>query len=259
MKKFLLSLSPIGLISMASLLLVSCSKNNSNISTNNVVKKTDNKSSNTYKTNSDIVYKKEINNKEPLNKEKIDKQIQNDEPIYVPKLSDELLNEKKNIEELLKDSSKVEEIKNYVEDQFYRNTYLKNKKIKIQKLNDYKEKVLSELFNKNDFQKIKDELIKIIKEVIEITKDSKDKNDFEQKLKTYEKLSIDRELKNGILAEMEFVFNKKISIEQESATKTEFNKFVKEVETLISEKNTNELKEKLFKLVDEISNLESNN
>ncbi|WFQ91050.1 hypothetical protein MFERI13461_00484 [Mycoplasma feriruminatoris] len=255
MKKILLSLSSITLLSLSSFLLVSCSRNTSN-NTNNVVKKTDNKSSNTYKTNSDIVYKK-INNKEPLNKEKIDKQIQNDEPIYVPKLSDELLNEKKNIEELLKDLSKVEEIKNYVEDQFYRNTYLKNKKIKIQKLNDYKEKVLSELFNKNDFQKIKDELIKIIKEVIEITKDSKDKNDFEQKLKTYEKLSIDRELKNGILAEMEFVFNKKISIEQESATKTEFNKFVKEVETLISQKNTTELKNKLFKLVDEISNLES--
>lgn len=181
--------------------------------------------------------------------------MQNDEPTENNMNLDSLSEEKKRISNLLKDLTKIDQIKTIAEELIYRKQYLINKKNKVEEWNKYQNKILS-LFKEKKFDQVKEELLKLLKETIEIVSNKKS---FEEKIKTYENIGITVELKDGLLLEFKLFFETKFSINQEKETTLTISKFLEEIEQLISQKNHSELKNKLFELVDQIEQLEKNN
>ncbi|QVK06352.1 hypothetical protein [Mycoplasma mycoides] len=276
MKKSLFVLSFLTILS-SSILVVSCKNNNINNNSEHIKDNSEskNKHNNQNNTNSknDITIKNPINkedqpkhiddslNKNPETKKEENNQItnstnqQNDQPTEKEPNPDNLSREKENILSLLKDLNNNQQIKSYVEELITRKEHLISDQNKNKLWTEYNEKI-SNWFNKKQYEEIKKELLKLLKEVEEI---SKDKKSIEDKIKAYKDINVTEDRKDGILIEFKFFFETKFSINQEEKTNSEISKFLKEIEQLIFQKNHGELKNKLFELVDQIEQLEKNN
>ncbi|WFQ92713.1 hypothetical protein [Mycoplasma feriruminatoris] len=252
MKKILSFLTITISLALSPSLVISCIKNNKKSATN---------SNNTViKKNSDISKKfkneaKQDSNYSKKNNNNLNgfRNEQNDETLKNNNEQGILSGEKEHIKVLLSDLSKYDEIKSYVEELIVKKQDLYNDQIKEKKWNDYKDKILN-LFGQKQFQQIKEELLKLLEKTIEVVLNNK--KPFEEKLKTYKDITVTEHLKDGLLVEFEFVFNTKLSTILQTESNSIIENFLEEINKLISQKNTEELKNKLFKLVDEISQLE---
>nr|VZR97894.1 hypothetical protein MF5295_00522 [Mycoplasma feriruminatoris] len=258
MKRNLIIFGSLTILS-SSFLIVSCTRQNSNIKIKNEKVNTDtNKTINNKKDKNDK--QKDKNNSNPNPKEpNIKDPNKNIDSNNVNMLNDDSNNnlttnseEEQNIVNLLKDWNRQQDIKNYSEEQIGKKQYLINEKNKNSQLVKYDKKI-RDLFNKKQFEELKKEFINLLNEVIEIVSDKKP---FEDKLQTYKNLDFSKHLIEGILEDLKLLVETKFSITQEIKDKTMTSKFLDEINKLISQKNTEELKNKLFKLVDEISQLE---
>ncbi|WFQ91872.1 hypothetical protein MFERI14815_00485 [Mycoplasma feriruminatoris] len=257
MKKGVIILSLIT-FSFYSLLVVSCKRIESNKGTNYINNVSNDKH---YSSNSREKDSKESNKNSDLNNTIIEghspnkKDVQSDQTIQRNNNSDVLSEEKKRVLELLKDLSNKTEITKFAEELIIKREYLLGKQIQDKEWSEYSKKI-EDFFKEKRYEQVKEELIYLLEE---IKKTTSDKKSIEDKLITYKGWTVDEKLKEGLLLEFKFFFNSKFYITQENKTQTIIKNFVEEINKLISQKNTEELKNKLFKLVDEISNLESNN
>ncbi|UKS54169.1 hypothetical protein [Mycoplasma feriruminatoris] len=239
----------------SSMLVVSCKRTESNKGTNYINNVSNDKH---YSSNSREKDSKENNKNSGLNNTIIEKHlpnkndVQSDHPIQRNNNSDVLSEEKERVLELLKDLSNKTEITKFAEELITKKEYLLGKQIQDKEWFEYSKKI-ENLFKERKYEKIKEELINLLEEIKGLTSDKKS---IEDKLKTYKGWTVDEQLKEGLLLEFKFFFDSKFYITQEKKTQEAIKSFLEEINKLISEKNTNELKEKLFKLVDEISQLE---
>ncbi|QVJ95835.1 hypothetical protein [Mycoplasma mycoides] len=267
MKKSLIILSSIIPV-ISTPIVISCTRSQLKDKTTDKNKNTHNKDNKNSKDNSN---KTDLNNldknnskkPEPENKSESNNnsnksqsnEIQKDQPTENNMSLDNLSEEKRRISNLIKDWSRIDQIKTIAEELIYKNQYLSNKNKKVEEWNKYQNKILS-LFKEKKFDQIKEELLKLLKETIEIVSN---KNSFEEKLKTYNNITITDQLKDGLLLEFKLFFETKFSINQEKETTLIISKFLEEIEQLISERDQTKLKNKLFELVDQIEQLEKNN
>ncbi|WP_347938164.1 hypothetical protein VQY18_02425 [Mycoplasma feriruminatoris] len=243
---------------LSSSLAVSCARNNTSNKTeegNNVTNKGNNNLNSSMLKNQSYNPNKKENKENQIdqnNGSSYSKNGRNDQSIQSNKKPNKLSKEKESILDLLKDLSKKDEIINFAEELITKKKDFSSKKTKDKEWSEYSKKI-ENLFKERKYEKVKEELINLLKETKEITSDKKS---IEDKLKTYKGWTVDEQLKEGLLLEFKFFFDSKFYITQEKKTQEAIKSFLEEINKLISEKNTNELKEKLFKLVDEISQLE---
>ncbi|WFQ96046.1 lipoprotein [Mycoplasma feriruminatoris] len=255
MKKSVTILSLI-ILAFSSLLVVSCRRIESNKNTNHINNISNNKKNDI--SNFKEKYGKENNKNSDLNNTTIEKQslnknnMQSDRPIEKNDNTDVLSEEKERILELLKDLGNKTGITELAEELITRKEYLLGKQIQDKKWSEYKKKIL-DLFRRKQYEEIKDELTKLLNESAKI---DTNKRTVEDKLKTYKDISINENLKDGILEEFRYFFEKNFNEKRDKETSDTVKNFIEEINKLISQKNTEELKNKLFKLVDEISQLE---
>ncbi|WFQ90226.1 lipoprotein [Mycoplasma feriruminatoris] len=266
MKKFISILSAILLISSSSFLLVSCTRNSNNINTEkkseNIKKSENNLLKSKPKTDSDKSDKKEnkedlkndgnISTPKPNNKDNISNVEQNDQPNDNNEWSDKASKEKERVSTLLKDLTKVDEIKEFAEELIFKNQDFYVKKIKNEEWNKYKEKILN-LFKEKKFENIKKELQKLLEEILGIVKDKKP---FEKKQETYKDFIVTESLKDSILVELKFFFETKFSVKQKQETEKVISKFIEEMTLLINNKNVKELEKKLIDLIEQNEKLQ---
>ncbi|ACU78556.1 hypothetical protein [Mycoplasma mycoides] len=273
MKKSLFALSFLTILS-SSVLVVSCRNNkvysnSEHIKDNSESKNKHNNQNNTDSKN-DITIKNPINkedqpkhidensNKNPETKKEENDQIdnsrnqQNDQPTEKEPNSDGLEKEKERVTSLLKDLSKTSEIKYLGEELIFTKQDLYSQKIKNEEWRKYKQRILK-LFEEKKFNDVKEELLKLLKELLDIVQN---KRPFEEKQKTYKDITINESLKDSILVELRFLFETKFSINQKKEADEVINKFNEEIEKLINNKNVKELEKKLIDLIKENKKLE---
>ncbi|QVK02334.1 hypothetical protein I7636_01880 [Mycoplasma mycoides subsp. capri] len=267
MKKSLIILSSIIPV-ISTRIVISCTRSQLKDKTtdkNKNTNKKDNKNSKDNSNKTDLNNLDKNNSRKPEQKNKSESnhnsnksqsnEIQKDQPTENNMSLDNLSEEKRRISNLLNDLTKIDQIKAIAEELIYKKQDLTSQKVKDEEWKKYQEKILS-LFKEKKFDQVKEELLKLLKETIEIVSNKKS---FEEKLKTYENIEINDQLKDGLLLEFKLFFETKFSINQEKETTLIISKFLEQIEQLISQKNHSELKNKLFELVDQIEQLEKNN
>ncbi|WFQ93557.1 lipoprotein [Mycoplasma feriruminatoris] len=239
----------------SSLLVVSCKRTESNKNTNHINNVSNDKDNIFNSREKDI---KESNKNSDLNNTITEghspnkNDMQSDQPIERNNNLDVLSEEKERVLELLKGLGNKSEITKFAEELINKREYLLGRQIQDKKWSEYKKKIL-DLFDTKQYKKIKDELIELLNEA---GRNGTNKRTVEDKLKTYKDISINENLKDGILEEFRYFFEKNFNEKRDKETSDTVKNFIDEINKLISQKNTEELKNKLFKLVDKISQLE---